>query len=321
MTIDEVRNLFVGMYKVQSQVRGVSQIEINNKLLASFLSQAQQDIQRRLLVVESSVDVILTTTTNVHSLPTNFGQHKHAYIGTTVLEEKPARFIRELLATGGTGNYFGIYQQGNTQQIITPHTSGTLTLFYYPDYRYYQPSVSSNQDWGNFNGIVYTGKLLLPDRYDMAVVYYMLSQVIPDYDTKYEKELRSLRGSRVSSMGDGFSYEFGGVQNVTPTITTAISTTGVPTDTADKKIRFRVSDNGGNATVGYQAGWSTTPTIVNNTSTIVISSADSEFTNFIHVEPNNEDFTWFLTGSTTITITADPASGWGDIEIIIEVWD
>jgi len=323
VTINEVRDLFVGTYKLQAQVRGVSQIEIGNKLLASFISQAQQDIQRRLLVVESSTDVTLETTTNVHSLPTNFGQHKHAYIGTTLLEEKPARFMRELLATGGTGNYFGIYQQGNTQQIITTSTSGTLTLFYYPDFRYYQPSVSSDQDWGNFNGIVFTGKLLLPDRYDMAVLYYMLSQVIPDYDNKYEREIRSLRGSRVSSMDDGFSYEFGGVQGATLISTTSISssTVSIPTDTADKKIRFRVSDNGGSAIVGYEAGWSTTPTIVNNTSTIVITSAGSEFTNFIHVEMNNENFTYGLTGSTTITITADPASGWGDIEIIIEVWD
>jgi hypothetical protein len=201
-----------------------------------------------------------------------------------------------------------------------------LTLFYYPDFRYYQPSVSSSQDWGTFSGIVFSGKLMLPDRYDMAILYYMLSQVIPDYYQMYEKEIFSLKGSRVASFDDGFSYHFGGVDNNVPLITTGINATtttssSVPTDTADKKIRFRVSDTGGDATVEYEDGWTTTPTIVNNTTTVVITSADAEFTNFVHVESNQEGFGWEQTGATSITVTPYPTTGWGDVEIIIEVWN
>lgn len=322
MLISEIRDLFRAEYTIAANVRGIKEIRIDTKLLANFISQAQQDIQRRLLVVESSTDIELATTTNVHSLPSNFGKHKHAYIGTTLLEEKSSQYLREQIAIGNTGNWYGIYQQGNTQQLITTHTSGTLTLFYYPDFRYYQPSVSSSQDWGTFNGTVFTGKLLLPDRYDMAILYYMLSKVVPDYMGMYEKELRSLRGSRISSGTGGFDYGFGGVEPTeTPTITATVSTTSPPTDTADKKIRFRVSDTGGSASVEYEDGWTTTPTVANNVSSIVVSSADSEFTNWIHVESNNEDFSWSQTGATTITITPSPLSGWGDVEIIIEVWN
>ncbi len=321
MLIVELRDLFIGEYTIATQVRDIQKIDINDKLLANFISQAQQDIQRRLAVVESSVDIALATTTNVHSLPTNFGQQKHAYLGSTLLVEKTARYIREQLAVGGTGNWFAIYQQGNTQQLLTPHTSGTLTLFYYPDFRYYQPSVSTSQDWGSFSGIVFSGKLMLPDRYDMAILYYMLAKVVPDFKADYEKEVRSLRESRVASLDEGFKYIMGGIEDVVPTVTSSVTTTDPPTDTADKKIRFRVSDNGGSATVEYADGWSTTPTIVNNTSTIVVSSADSEFTNWLHVEANNENFSWSQTGATTITITASPSSGWGDVEIIIEVWN
>lgn len=326
MLISEIRDLFVAQYKIQSQVRDLKQIEIPEKLLGSFISQAQQDIQRRLLVVESSVDIALSTSSNVHSLPSNFGLHKHAYVGQNLLDEKSARFIREQIAQGNSGYWYAIYQQGNTQQILTPLTSGTLTLFYYPDFRYYQPSVSSSQDWGTFNGTVFSGKLLLPDRYDMAILYYMLSQVIPDYYQLYEKEIRSLRSSRVASFDDGFSYQFGGVENNVPLTTTGINATtitssSVPTDVADKKIRFRASDTGADATVEYEDGWTTTPTIVNNITTIVVTSADSEFTNFIHVESNNENFSWSQTGATTITITPYPTTGWGDVEIIIEVWN
>lgn len=325
MTIKEIRDLFLSTYEIQSQVRGTGQIKIVDKMLASFISQAQQDIQRRLLVVESSVDITLSTTTNVHSLPSNFGKHKHAYIGDMLLEEKPGRFIREQLALGNSGYWYGIYQQGNTQQIIVPLTSGTVTLFYYPDFRYYMPSVSSSQDWGTFSGTVFSGKLLLPDRYDMAVLYYMLAQVIPDYWSLYEKEMRSLRGSRISSMDDGFSYELGGVNESeivsgSAGTTTVVGVTTVPTDASDKKIRFRASDGGGAATVEYEGGWTTTPTIVNNITTVVVTSADSEFTNFVHAESNNELFGWSQTGSNIITFTPYPATGWGSVEFIIEVW-
>jgi hypothetical protein len=326
MTIKEIRDLFLAQYDIQSQVRGTPQIKIVDKMLASFISQAQQDIQRRLLVVESYKDITLSTTGYLHSLPTNFGQHKHAYSGNMLLDEKPEQFIREQLAIGNSGYWFGIYPQGNTTQLITPLTSGTLTLFYYPDLRYYQPSVSSSQDWGTFSGTVYSGKLILPDRYDMAILYYMMAQVIPDYWNLYEKEVRSLKGSRLSSMDSAFGYELGGVnessysQDVL-TSTSSTTTTAVPTDAADKKIRFRVSDGGGSATVEYEGGWTTTPTIVNNITTVVVTSADSEFTNWVHAESNNEVFGWAQTGSNIITFTPYPATGWGSVEFIIEVWN
>ncbi|GJQ44062.1 MAG: hypothetical protein JETCAE03_35600 [Ignavibacteriaceae bacterium] len=323
MLISEIRDLFVAQYKIQSQVRDLKQIEIPEKLLGSFISQAQQDIQRRLLVVESSVDITLSTLSNVHSLPSNFGLHKHAYVGQNLLDEKSARFIREQIAQGNSGYWYAIYQQGNTQQILTPLTSGTLTLFYYPDFRYYQPSVSASQDWGTFSGTVFSGKLLLPDRYDMAILYYMLSQVIPDYYQLYEKEIRSLRSSRVASFDDGFSYQFGGVENDVKLLTTGInansSTSTVPTDTADKRSRIRIADTG-DYTIESETGWDANPTVVNSVSSIVITSSASEFTNWLHVTCN-QAFSWTLTGADTITITPSPASGWGEAEVIIEVWD
>ena len=322
MLIKEIRDLFLGQYDIQSQVRGIPKIKIVDKMLASFISQAQQDIQRRLLVVETYTSITLGTTSTVYNLPSNFGQHKHAIVGSETLVEKPSRFIREQIALGSGGNWYAIYQAGNTQQLLTPLTSGTLTLYYYPDFRYYQPSVASSQDWGTFSGIVFTGKLMIPDRYDMAVLYYMLAQVMPDYWNLYEKEIRSLRGSRVSSMDESFGYNLGGVEQENTDqgdISTITTVTIAGSGGADKQVRFRVNDIGGTSTE-YATGWTTDPTIVNSISSIVISSADSEFTNYIHVIPN-QAFSWTQTGATTITITPSPSSGWGDAEIIVEVWN
>jgi hypothetical protein len=324
MTIKEIRDQFLGQYEIQSQVKGIKRIRIGDKMLAFFISSAQQDIQRRLAVVESTTDITLLTTTNEYSLPSNFGQHKHAYVGSTPLDEKPERFIREQIAAGNSGYWYGIYVAGNTQKLITPISSGTLTLYYYPDLRYYQPSISSDQDWGNFSGTVFTGKLILPDRYDQAVLYFMLAQIMPDYYGMYEKEVKSLRESRISSADEGMQYHFGGVEDLVPAVagtTAAVTLTAGGGFAGDKVLRFRASDDGGAATVGDAIGWTTTPTIANNITSIVVTSADSEFTNYIHTQPTNLDFTWSQTGATTITIYPDPTTGWGSVEIILEVWD
>jgi hypothetical protein len=322
MTLAEIRDLFVAQYKIQSQVRGIREIEIDNKILASFISQGQQDIQRRLLVSEAYAD--LTLTANEADLPGDFGLHKLAYIGDTLLTQKDSNFVRKQISRGNTGDWFAIYQAGNTQKILTTYSTGTLRIYYYPDFLYYRPLLGSVQGWGTFSGIAFSGKLMIPDRYDMAVIYYMLSQVIPDYYNIYEKEIRSLKSSRVSSMDDAFGYDLGGIGG--DIITGATGTSSTPAaavtpaaDAPDKKSRFRVTD-AGIATEEYADGWSTDPTIVNNVSSIVITSADSEFINFIHIRVNNQDFGYTMTSS-EITITPYPLAGWGEVEIILEVWN
>ncbi|HKB85123.1 MAG TPA: hypothetical protein VKD08_03055 [Ignavibacteriaceae bacterium] len=326
MLISEIRDLFKSKYKLESRIRKTDEIDIDNKLLASFISQAQQDIQRRLSVVEASTTIALGTTSNVYNLPSNFGRHKHAYIGSTLLGEKSSRFIREQIALGNTGDWYAIYQAGNTQQILTTYTSGTLTVYYYPDFRYYQPSVTSIQDWGTFNGIVFTGKLMLPDRYDMAILYYMLSQVVPDYYAFYEKEIRSLKGSRVASMGETLDYNFGGLEEDAYPIgasggtTVTVITTIAGTTDADKYARIRCTYTGGAYSVEDKNGWTSDPAVANNGTSIVITSADSEFTNFIHIDINNENFTYTMSAD-TITITPDPTTDWGDVEIVLAIWN
>lgn len=323
MTLAEIRDLFVTQYKIQSQIREIREIDINNKILASFISQAQQDIQRRLLVSESYAD--LTLTANEADLPGDFGYHKIAYIGDTILTQKTSDFIRQQIAKGNTGDWYAIYQAGNTQKILTTYSTGTLRIYYYPDFLYYRPLLSSTQDWGTFSGIAFSGKLMIPDRYNMAVIYYMLSQVIPDYYNIYEKEIRSLKSSRVSSMSDAFSYDLGGIGGDIITGATGTSSTPAPAvatpaaDAPDKKSRFRVTD-AGLTSEEYADGWTSNLTIVNNVSSIVITSADSEFINYIHVRINRGDFGYSMTSS-EITIIPYPLAGWGEAEIIVEVWN
>lgn len=89
-----------------------------------------------------------------------------------------------------------------------------------------------------------------------------------------------------------------------------------------KRLRVRADDTGG-YTVEFASGWEVTPTIVNTVTeppSIVITSANSEFTNYVEVRPNNTNFGWTQTGATTITFEASPTSSWGEVEIIIDIF-
>lgn len=327
MLIKELRDLFYAQYSLQSQLRKIQKIEIADKILSFFISAAQQDIQRRLSVVETSTNITLGTTSNLYALPMTFGKQKHAYIGANQLTEKPIVWAEQADLSGDTGYWYAIKIQGHTPYIYCPITSGTLTIVYYPDLSYYQPSVSESQVWGTFDGVTYSGYLILPNRYNMAILYHVLSQIFPDYLMLYEKELKSLRESRQFSDTSALGYNLGGIEeDVTErTISYIETTTTTSTSSLDepvKRLRFRADDTGAYS-IEFESGWEVTPTIVNTITdppSIVISSANSEFTNYIEIRINNEDFGYTQTGATTITITPDPTTSWGEIEVIINIY-
>lgn len=321
MKLVEIKDQFNALYMLECQKRNVGKIPLGVKEIAFFISSAQQDIQRRLAVVTTSYDITLTGA-ETYALPSNFGNDILALVSGVKLEKKTVSWLREIMAGSLSGDYYAIYPSGNTQYILTSVTSGTLTIYYHPDLNYYRPSLSGTQNWGTFDGITYSGNLLIPDRYDMAVLYRMLGFVFPDYLPIYEKELKSLRESRVGSTENTTMYEFGGFSELeaTSTASSVTGTTTVPTTGADKFARIRITDVGG-ATVSEATGWDSNPTVANNITSIVISSANSEFGNYSHVGCNNKNFEWSATGADTITLTPPSSSGWGEAEIIIEIWN
>ena len=321
MTLAEIRDQFNALYLIETLKRQVPKIPLGNKEIAFFISASQQDIQRRLAVVTVSQDIVMTGT-NIYGLNSNFGNDLTAVCGGVTLARKSVKWLRELISSSMAGDYYAIYPSGNTQYLLTTVSSGTLTIYYHPDFNYYRPSLGGSEDWGTFDGITYSGKLLIPDRYDMAVLYRMLAFIFPDYLAMYEKELKSLRESRVGSTEDRLLYEFGDdleSEGETTLATSVTTTTTLPSTNADKFLRIRVTDAGA-ATVSEASGWTTNPTVVNSVSSIVVTSADSEFTNYTHCERTQNDWEWSQTGANTITITTHPSSVWGQAEILIQIW-
>jgi hypothetical protein len=331
MLIRELRDMFVTKYSLECQLKGISKINIGDKVLAFFISAGQQDIQRRLQVVQSSVDIPLGSSSpryvsaNTYSLPSAFGKPISAYVdGKDLLEQKALSWLEREIASGNTGYYYAIKPSGNSSQFICPLNSGTVTLNYYPDLGYYNPSVSATQDWGTFNGMTYSGNLILPDRYAMAMLYYMLSQVIPEYLGMYGKELKSLRESRLFSEDYQLGYNFAGLDEVIPiqgynANTSSIITVVNEMDAPIKRFRVNISDTG-SSTIKYASGWANTPTVNNAVSTIVINSSANEFENYLFFECNNSDFTWTQVGNSQIIITPSPSTGWGEASILINIF-
>ena len=242
MTILEIRDVFLMRYRRISKQLGQVIDHIGDAELSFYISAAQQDIQRRLSVVESSTDITLDSLSNLYALPATFGKQKHAYVGNISLEEISIVEAEKRSLTGDNGAWYAIKVTGHFAYVYCPMTSGTLTVVYYPDLNYYQPSLGASQTWGSFNGVVYSGNLMLPDRYDMAIFYNMLSQIFPDHLALYEKELRSLRESRQFSGSDTLKYTMGGLDDSTSIDTTVeagtVSTYVSSLDEASKEIKI-----------------------------------------------------------------------------------
>jgi len=322
MNVQEIRDTFLMRYQRLSRQRQQKAEIIPEKEIAWYISAAQQDIQRRLSVVESSKDITLGTTSNLYALPVTFGKQKHAYVGSTSLVEKPIEWAEKQGVMSQSGYFYAIKISGHTPYIYCPITSGTLTIVYYPDLSYYQPSLGATQVWGSFNGVAYSGNLVLPNRYSVAIIYHMLSQIFPDYLPLYEKELKSLRESRQFSVEDTLNYNLGGLNEELgyEVYSTSPSTTITSLDDAVKRIRIRVDDTGGYE-IAFSTGWTTIPTVQNNISSIVITSPDGEFINWVQPAVNNHDFGWTQSGATTITFEPSPLTGWGEAEIIIDIYE
>jgi hypothetical protein len=250
MLLSELTSMFLTRYELECRKRKETALILNDGEMAFFLSDAQQDIQRRLKVLKGYTDITLVPNMDSYALPTNFGQSILALIDQTKLRK--SNTILENAATIGQPCEYVIVQ-GQIPHILlspTPDNSYVLRLYYYLDTLYYRPSLSFQQDWGTFNGIAYTGSALLPDKYSMAIIYKMLSMMIDSFEAKYESELQRLRGGLVEDLEDTMRYNFGGIEEpsiarIITGITNSFTATS-PSASATPQLLFTIINANGN---------------------------------------------------------------------------
>lgn len=296
MLIQEISSAFLTRYKRISFQRDLKVQQLNKAEIALMISEAQQDIQKRMDVVIGTSAITLVAEQNAYNCPSNFGKLKFATLGGNPLDIVTDFDILTALAEVGTPVQCAQHILGNTPKILvnpTPEEAGTLNIYYSVDMGYYQPSGATSQNWGGFSGTEFSGKLLLPDKYDRAVNLFMLAQFFDDYELKYRDEILSLKGNQAASSPLRTGYHFGTPlkQGYLSGMSSSGGGSGVVTTGATKIFKALIAQSGTDAPVItnlFQNTLSALPVLARSGAGIFTITLTGEFTlekTFLH-KPN-----------------------------------
>lgn len=295
MLIQEISSAFLTRYKRISFQKDLKVQQLNKAEIALMISEAQQDIQKRMDVVTGTNAITLVAAQNAYNCPSDFGKLKFATISGNVLDIVSDYNVLTALAEVGTPVQCAQYVIGNTPKILvnpTPEAVETLNIYYSVDMGYYQPSGATSQGWGDFSGTAFSGKLLLPDKYDRAVNLFMLAQFFDEYELKYRDEILSLKGNQAAGSPLRLDYHFGTPlkQSYLSGITSS-GGSGIVTTGATKVFKALIAQSGTNAPVItnlFQNNLSSLPVFARTSEgiyTITLTGAFTTDKTFLHV-PN-----------------------------------
>lgn len=216
MTISEIRDAFILKAKREAFKRQIMFPTVGNTEVAMMVAEAEQDLQNRLLIVESSASVPITN--GVGSLPLNCGKIKLVKASNgDWLQEKSAEDVLQMQANGSSSgaSVFARQTTGGTESLLVyPLGETSVTVYFWVETLFYQPS-SSTQYFGSetnpYASGAFSGNLLLPAKYSKAIQYHMLAEYFDDYMIKYEQEVNKLKGAFVRTLSMP-KYQFGGLE-------------------------------------------------------------------------------------------------------------
>jgi hypothetical protein len=215
MTLQEIRDIFVAEHKYESQKRGLKYIEVPNKLIVSWIAEAQQDIVQRIKPIKTYQDISITVGSTDFELNSNFGTPVLAKfgdadgtIGDTIVDLVDVTDL--LTGDNNTETKAAIWWDAANSayyiKVPTPASAYTIRLWYYSDTLWYSPSGSVAQDFGTFDGTTFTGNIKIPDKFQMAVKFYMLGKAFNDF-TQYRDHIDTLKVNKADTMNREFDYQ------------------------------------------------------------------------------------------------------------------
>lgn len=250
MLISELNNQFIVRCKIENAKRGLNYFDIGIKEVAFLISEAQQDIQKRLDVIIGTYAIVTVSGIKLYSCPEDFGKLKFGMIGDNPIEIDSEYNLLTNRSISGNVARMATYIAGNSPQILvypTPTSEETLNIYYSVDTKYYQPSNPADQLWGGFGGETFIGKLLLPDKYNKAVLLYLLSQLYDDFKMKYEEEILSLKGNQAAGSPLRLYYNFGAPKKrtyITSNNTTSSGSEGVVSISSNRLYQISCAQAG-----------------------------------------------------------------------------
>ena len=322
MTLNEIRNAFVLKFNRESRKRKLNYEIPADREIALLISEAEQDVQRRLRIVESSSTV--TITSGVGTLPSNFGSIRGVKWGTEFLKERSITDVRKAQAYESVSepNIYALDTGSSYQLLVYPTDVTSVTVYYTVDSLYHQPSASTEY-WGSTTQPFddgFSGNLILPNRYAFAIQLYMLAQYFDEMEIKYERELNSLKHSRPSTLSAP-KYNFGGLEDdgvfeTTRSQNASAQTSSGGGDVYDKHVKIFTTEGSSSFSETLNNNFGAIgKSLSGNTLTLTSSG---EFTQGKTILDCSTDFIWSWTSASEIVITF-PFSGWTSATIEIHV--
>jgi len=213
MTIQEILDGFTAEYKLACQMEGTPQITFQVSLLASWVSEAQQQIIDSVAFLESTTTITPVVGTYAYNLPADFMQSKLVTCNQIIYHPTTMEEIMKNRNDGITDSILYAITQSSTgfQINFVASPAGTVNLTYLATPGLYSPAATPPQGWGNYDEHgVFTGNLLIGDRFVPAIKYYMLSKCFVRFERKFQEEIKRLRGRGSKSSPSAFVYNFGG---------------------------------------------------------------------------------------------------------------
>lgn len=216
MILQEFRDIFIAEYIYEAQKRREPRIELPNKLIASWIAEAQQSINLRVKPIKTYQDVTIVAGLTDYSLNSNYGKAIGGKLGDAngVIGDVDVILVdtTDLLTTDTSGAKIAIYWDPTDsihklRVAPAPTENFTIRLWYYADTLWYSPSGATSQDYGSFDGDSFTGNLKIPDKYQMLVKYYLLGKCFNDY-SEYEKQLSILRVNSGDTKDNRVQYKW-----------------------------------------------------------------------------------------------------------------
>ena len=187
MTLQQIRDKFVLEYKLAARLNKLDYIEIDDPFIIDLINRAEGDIQTANLVNKNEYEITLNDDeVQEYTLPTDF----------QLLDE----FHEADRCDGVTST---VYRNDDGEAIILfpdgKPSDETYTVKYYP---YYFAKHSA-----------LTEDLNLPDKYQNAIIFYLMSKVIGSFINVYDRELRVQKQRSTTTKPRNIRYSLGGINN------------------------------------------------------------------------------------------------------------
>lgn len=193
MQLKELRDMFVASYHTESLKQKFEPIDFPDSLVYLWITQAKNDLFRRLKILTTFIDITIPLGENTFQLPYDFGSEISCEASGIKLEKTS---IEEMQTTGtASGNIckYAIFNNQDGYNItFSPNAiqAANVRIFYNISQAIYSPS-AQNQAFikGKFKGI-----LNIPDEYLQCVLYFMLSQSVgSEFMQLFESEITKQR--------------------------------------------------------------------------------------------------------------------------------